>query len=154
MLSGGQFCSREVCISLSSIRRRFPCSGMAAVCTMGLKTCPEFSLQYSSAATTASFCRSGNVAVTYQSSCFHSTDVLHRNAWLKTGGLEITKLKITQHLVHGSEERRLEWGLVSCAGDTMVQYCWRCCTVSETVQTVQSVAAATNRWSETCSCCL
>lgn len=32
---------------------------------------------------------------------------------------------------------RLEWELVSCAGDMMVQYCWRCCTVTEAVQTEQ-----------------
>lgn len=88
------------------------------------------SLQYLSAATTASFFRSGNVAVTYQSSCFHS-----KNAWLKTGVLEMIKLKITQHLVHESEEWRREWELVPCAGSMMVHYCWRCCAASEAVQT-------------------
>lgn len=72
-------------------------------------------LQYFSTATTASFFRSGNTAVTYKSSHFHSkitsTDVLHRNAWWKTGGLEIIKLKLTQHLVYG-EKWKLEWELI------------------------------------------
>lgn len=49
MLNGPacQFCSHEVCIGLSSISRRFPCSGMAAVYTMGLKTPPKFNQVFS-----------------------------------------------------------------------------------------------------------